>query len=123
GGPGRHGPADQLTQLTWPATKWAYGEPDLIIKVPPQQIPATGVLNYIRVVVPIEGLEKDRWVRASQYVAGDRTVLHHTLTAVIPPGAPTDVRAFASAGDPNEARITAYIPGAQPVIEPANTGG
>jgi hypothetical protein len=113
---------DPLTQLKWPATKWALGEPDLIVKVPPQKIPATGVLDYIRVVVPIEGLDRDRWVRASQYVAGDRTVLHHTLNALVPPGTQNG-RAFLSAGDPNAARITAYIPGAQPQIEPPNTGG
>lgn len=117
------GETDPLTQLQWPATKWAYGEPDLIIKVPPQQVPTTGVLDYIRVVVPIEGLDRDRWVRASQYVAGDRTVLHHTLNNLVPPGAPSDSRSFLGGNDPNAARITAYIPGAQPQMEPPNTGG
>jgi hypothetical protein len=119
------GGADPLMALTWPDSKWGLpelGEPDLIVKVPPQKIPATGVLDYIRVVVPIE-LDRDRYVRASQYVAGDRTVLHHTLNALIPPGQPADARAFLGGGDPNEARITAYIPGAQPQVEPANTGG
>jgi hypothetical protein len=114
---------DPLAELTWPKTKWAYGEPDLVIKVPKQTIPAQGVLDYIRVVVPIEGLDRDRYVRASQYVAGDRSVLHHTLNALIPPGKPVDGRAFLGGGDPNEARITAYIPGAQPQEEPVNTGG
>ncbi len=114
---------DPLTQLQWPATKWAFGEPDLVIKVPQQQIPATGVLDYRRVMVPIEGLDRDRWVRASQYVAGDRTVLHHTLNSLIPPGAPKDSRSFLGNSDPNAARITAYIPGAQPQQEPPNTGG
>lgn len=118
----KDGAADPLTQLQWPATKWAFGEPDLIIKVPPQQIPETGVLDYIRVIVPIEGLDRDRYVRASQYIAGDRTVLHHTLNNLIPPGAPKDSRSFLG-GDPNAARITAYIPGAQPQQEPPNTGG
>jgi hypothetical protein len=117
------GQEDPLTQLRWPATKWAYGEPDLIIKVPPQQIPATGVLDYIRVTVPIEGMDRDRWVRASQYIAGDRTVLHHTLNNLIPPGASKESKSFLGASDPNAARITAYIPGAQPQHEPPNTGG
>src|SRR5262249_497 len=114
---------DPLTQLTWPATKWAYGEPDLIVKVPPQQIPATGVLDYIRVVVPIEGLDRDRYVRASQYIPGDRTVLHHTLTQLSPPDPPKNFRIGFASADPNAARITAYIPGAQPQEEPPNTGG
>jgi len=114
---------DPLTQLSWPKSKWdpKLGEPDLIVKVPPQKIPATGVLDYIRVVVPIEGLDRPRWVRASQYVAGDRTVLHHTLNDLIQPGATGG--GFLGRRDFNAARITAYIPGAEPQIEPPNTGG
>jgi len=116
----KDGDVDPLAQLKWPETKWAFGEPDLIIKVPPQEIPATGVLDYIRVVVPIE-IDRDRWVRASQYVPGDRTVLHHTLNDLIWPG--ERPAGFLAAGNPNKARITAYIPGAQPQMEPPNTGG
>ncbi len=116
----KDGEVDPLAQLQWPDTKWAFGEPDLIVKVPPQEIPATGVLDYIRVVVPIE-LDRDRWVRASQYVAGDRTVLHHTLNDLVWPGERGG--AFLGGGNPNKARITAYIPGAQPQHEPENTGG
>jgi hypothetical protein len=123
GGAEKDGDIDPLAQLQWPQTKWAFGEPDLIVKVPPQQIPATGVLDYIRVIVPIEGLDRDRYVKASQYVAGDRTVLHHTLNALVPPGAPQNARSFLGNTDPNAARITAYIPGAQPQVEPPNTGG
>ncbi len=116
------GSVDPLAQLTWPESKWEFGEPDLIVKVPPQTIPATGVLDYITVVVPFEGLERDRWVRASQYLAGDRTVLHHTLNAVMQPGE-TRPRGFLGEIDPNLAYITPYIPGAEPHVEPANTGG
>jgi hypothetical protein len=116
----KDGDADPLANLQWPETKWAYGEPDLIVKVPQQTIPATGVLDYITVAVPIE-LEKDRWVKATQYVAGDRTVLHHTLNALAGPG--ERPRNFLGGGDPNAARITAYIPGAGPLREPENTGG
>lgn len=119
----KDGDNDPLAELTWPATEWAYGEPDLIINVPRQEIPATGVLDYINVVVPIEGLDRDRWVKASQYMAGDHTVLHHTLNALIPPGVRPSRGAFLGGGDPNQARITAYIPGAQPQHEPPNTGG
>lgn len=117
----KDGDIDPLAELTWPATKWALGEPDLIVKVPPQSIPATGILDYITVEVPIE-LDRDRWVRASQYIPGDRTVLHHTLNDLVPPGA-TGRRGFLGGGDPNQANITAYIPGAEPAIEPPNTGG
>lgn len=117
-----NGMSDPLAELVWPDSKWEFGEPDLIVKLPPQTIPATGVLDYITVVVPFEGLERDRWVRASQYLAGDRTVLHHTLNAVMQPGE-TRPRGFLGEIDPNLAYITPYIPGAEPHVEPANTGG
>lgn len=116
----KDGNNDPLAQLTWPETKWEFGEPDLIVKVPPQSIPATGVLDYITVAVPL-GLTEDRWVKASQYIAGDRTVLHHTLNALLGPG--ERPRSFLGGGDPNAARITPYIPGAEPLMEPENTGG
>lgn len=116
------GDADPLAALEWPETEWAFGEPDLIVNVPPQSIPATGVLDYINVVVPFEGLTEDRWVRASQYIAGDRTVLHHTLNSILPPGS-DGRRSFLGGGNPDEPTITAYIPGAEPYHEPENTGG
>jgi len=113
---------DPLAQLTWPDSVWMFDtEPDLIIEVPEQTIPPTGVIDYINVVVPIE-IDRDRWVRASQYVAGDPRVLHHTLNFLIPPGA--DPRnSFTATPDPNAAYIQAYVPGASPHVEPENTGG
>ncbi|MEZ5489388.1 MAG: hypothetical protein R3F50_03605 [Gammaproteobacteria bacterium] len=118
----KDGDVDPLAELTWSESKWAFGEPDYIIKVPPQSIPATGVLDYINVVVPIE-TDRDYWVRGSQYVAGDRTVLHHTLNNLIPPDAANRRRGFLGGGDPDAANITAYIPGAEPEWMPENTGG
>ncbi len=119
----KDGDTDPLAALTWPESKWAFGEPDLIVKVPPQEIPATGVLDYVTVMVPFTGLDRDRWVRASQYIAGDRTVLHHTLNAVIGPGERPTAGAFLGATDPHGAFITPYIPGAEPHMEAPNTGG
>ena len=39
----KDGATDPLALLTWPESEWAFGEPDLIIKIPPQAVPATGV--------------------------------------------------------------------------------
>ena len=117
----RDGDTDPLAELTWPTSKWAFGEPDYIIKVPPQSIPATGVLDYIHVAVPID-IEKDRWVRGSQYVAGYRTVLHYTLNSLVEPGA-SRRGGFLGGSSPDQANITAYIPGAEPRLNPPNTGG
>ncbi len=118
--------ADPLAALTWPDTKWAFAtEPDYIIKVPPQSVPATGVLDYRTVVVPID-IDSDKWVRGSQYVAGDRTVLHHTLNSIVPPDDGTGNRrrgGFLGGGNPDDPGISAYIPGATPIMNPPNTGG
>jgi peroxiredoxin len=79
---------DPLTALTWPETKWSLagqiGEPDLIVKVPPQAIPATGVLDYRDIPLDL-GLTEDRWVRASEVAPDKKEVLHHIITTVVPP--------------------------------------
>ena len=117
----RDGTTDPLAHLFWPESEWAFGEPDLIIDIPPQEIPATGVLDYYNVMVDVD-LEEDRWVRASQYVPGDRSVLHHTLHSIIPPGA-TRGGSLLGGDDQDRPGIAPYIPGQAPRMEPPNTGG
>ena len=111
---------DPLAQLSWPESEWAFGEPDYIIEIPPQEVPATGILDYYNATVAID-IDEDRWVRASQYIPGDRTVLHHTLHSIIPPGATTGGSLLG--GDPDRPGIAPYIPGQSPREEPPNTGG
>ena len=120
----RDGAEDPLADLTWPETKWAFGEPDAIIKVPPQEIPATGAIPYRYVTAAID-IDEDRWVRASQYIAGDRGVLHHALHTVIPPEAAGQNMGFGGGLFPtgDDPDIVAYVPGAEPRIQTPNTGG
>ncbi len=74
---------DPLADLTWPETKWSLGEPDLIVEIDPQTIPATGVLDILD--YPIElNLEKDVWIRGSEIAPGDPRVVHHVITTVVP---------------------------------------
>lgn len=75
---------DPLARLTWPDSKWSHGEPDLIVAIPPQTVPATGIVDYMDIVVDLN-LDKDVWVRGSEIIAGAPSVLHHILTGVIPP--------------------------------------
>ncbi|MFK7864813.1 MAG: redoxin domain-containing protein [Pseudohongiellaceae bacterium] len=116
----KDGDEDPLTQLTWPESEWAFGEPDYIITVPTQQVPATGVLDYRDVAVKID-IPTDRYLRGSQYIAGDPTVLHHTINRLDFPGESRG--GFLGSNDPDKASITPYIPGADPVWNPDNTGG
>jgi mono/diheme cytochrome c family protein len=83
--------ADPLAQLTWPDSKWSNGEPDLVVQIEPQTIPATGIVDYMNIPVDLE-LEKDVWVRGSEVVPGDPTVVHHVITSVVPPEGMRDQR-------------------------------
>ena len=116
----KDGSIDPLTELVWPETEWAFGEPDYIVEIPEQSIPATGVLDYYNVMVELD-LEEDRWVRASQYIPGDHTVLHHTLHSLIAPGQTRGGSLLG--GEPDRPNIAPYIPGQAPRMEPPNTGG
>lgn len=119
----KDGAADPLAMIEWPPTEWAFGEPDYIIEIPAQSVPATGVLDYRYEFIPINLGGQDRYVRASQYMPGDRTVLHHTLNALFGPGERPSGRGFTAPANPNVAHITPYIPGAAPSVEEPNTGG
>ena len=87
------GDVDPLVGLQWPETKWVVseelGEPDLIVKIPPQAVPATGVLDYRDIPIDL-GLTEDRWVRASEVSPDKKEVLHHIITTVIPPEGAAD---------------------------------
>ncbi|MEX0737765.1 MAG: hypothetical protein WD071_00325 [Pseudohongiella sp.] len=75
---------DPLTELVWSDTKWKMGTPDLIVKVPAQTIPATGVVDYMDIPIDL-GLTEDRWVKGSEVAPGSPEVLHHIITTVVPP--------------------------------------
>ncbi|MEJ2088887.1 MAG: hypothetical protein P8Y69_10530, partial [Gammaproteobacteria bacterium] len=78
------GERDPLAELTFANPRFTLGEPDLVYRIPPQAIPATGVLDYRYVPVPLN-LDRDVWVRAMEFVPGDRQVLHHVIAYVSSP--------------------------------------
>jgi peroxiredoxin len=69
---------DPLMEIVHTQVKWMNGEPDIIIDIPEQRIPATGVQDYRNVMIPLE-LDEDIWVKAVEFEAGDTTVLHHII--------------------------------------------
>jgi peroxiredoxin len=120
----KDGDSDPLTELTWSTSKWTLGdEPDYIIKVPAQPVPATGVLDYRDVAVTIDLGGKDRWLRGSEYIPGDPTVLHHTINALNYPEEIGQRLGALGSNNPDKASITAYIPGGTAAFNPPNTGG
>jgi len=90
----------------WP--KWELGEPDLIVELPPFTTPATGTIPYQNITLA-NPLDRDVWVRAVDFLPGQRAVLHHII---------------ASAGGETRGNISLnnYVPGAQPLQVPKDNG-
>lgn len=65
-------------------SSWLYGEPDYIVTGPENEVPSTGVMDYIYDEVELP-FDEDKWLRAVQYKAGDESVLHHLMTFVTAP--------------------------------------
>jgi len=58
---------------------WQLGKPDLIVKMPKSfRVPAEGPDVYRHFGLPV-GLPEDKWIRAIEFRAGARTVVHHAL--------------------------------------------
>lgn len=72
--------ADLLEALKVPVQPdWPLGAPDLVLRLPaPQQIPATGVLDYRHIEVVATNVN-EAWVRAVYVRPGNRKVLHHII--------------------------------------------
>ncbi len=118
GAPGDNAP-DPLTELEFEDTTFSMGEPDIVLKVPAQAIPATGVLDYRYVPVPMN-LDEDIWLRAVEYVPGDRQVLHHIITYL---SSPADRTATSESDDGSLGdSIGGFAPGRQPDIWRDNSG-
>jgi hypothetical protein len=110
---------DPLTALTFDDRKFTLGEPDMILKVPAQSIPATGIVDYRYIPVEVN-LDKDIWVRAAEFVPGDRQVLHHVIAYLASPADKT-VRGRAD-GSAQGTSIGGFAPGRQPDEFKDNSG-
>ena len=100
-------------QKTWP--QWALGEPDVILELSAFNVPATGVIPYqeARIKNPIG---RDVWLKAIDYLPGERAVVHHILGYSMPPvAADAQRRSIGS-------YIGGYVPGTAPFRLPENTG-
>jgi hypothetical protein len=117
GAPRGKGP-DPLADLhkTW--SEWAFGKPDMVIEVPAYDVPATGIVDYQRYVVP-NTLGRDVWVRATDVIPGERTVVHHVIIGVYDPKIADERMRMIKASSPS---LGAYVPGNGPTMYPQDTG-
>lgn len=103
--------ADPLVGKVIENPRFTLGEPDIVYKVPPQSIPATGVLEYR--FVPVElNLDNDVWISAVEFVPGDSKVLHHVIAYLSSPADKSGRRK--DEGSDREESIGGFAPGRQP---------
>jgi peroxiredoxin len=101
------------------AVEWPLGKPDLIVDVPPQQIPATGVVPYRRCEVAVD-IPADAWVGGYDLHPSDRRVMHHGFAFIVHPGETVDARKPQFTG--LDGFFAKYVPGGPPDLLPAGTG-
>ena len=115
---------DPLTQVEAPSSEWIYNgsEPDYIVDVPSFTVPATGVIDYIDSVIPLE-FGEEKWVKAVQFIPGDKRVLHHLLSYVVADTEKNEGMLDEAVNDPRREFLEGYAPGKEYATEfPAGTG-
>ena len=106
---------DPLTNAVPAAVAWTLGQPDFVVALPkPQEIPATGTLNYRYLDSEFE-MPRDAWLRAAVCRPGNARVVHHIIVRVRYPEGYKDA--------PPEAYLfTTWVPGLAQAEFPADTG-
>src|SRR5690554_4931924 len=115
---------DPLAEITPPASEWTYDgtAPDVVVDVLPFSVPATGVIDYINSVIPLE-FGEEKWVQAVQFIPGDKRVLHHLLSYVVADDDNNEGMIDEADNDPRREFLEGYAPGKEYATEfPANTG-
>ncbi len=114
GAPRGDGP-DPLAERKHPTSVWQLGEPDIVVDIPPYDVPATGVVpyQYQEVANPFD---RDVWVRAVEYLPGSRQALHHVITTIEMPD-PRARNGYRTVGS-----LGGYVPGTQDEACPPDTG-
>jgi hypothetical protein len=65
---------------------WSIPKPDIVFEFPQAfQIPASGTIEYQKVVVPT-GFTEDKWVQFAEARPGDRAHVHHMILYIREPG-------------------------------------
>jgi mono/diheme cytochrome c family protein len=120
------GDRDPLTETVYSTSEWVHGEPDMIVYVPAQEIPAgPSAIPYRYVGVDL-GLTEDKWLRGSEFLPSEPTVMHHMLNSVSVPGERNGNILGTQGGgqeEMNYASVSAYVPGGDPEFYDENTGG
>jgi thiol-disulfide isomerase/thioredoxin len=108
--------ADPLAAVKRVAPEWPLGKPDLIVDIPAYTVPASGVVDYQYPVVK-NPLTEGRWVKASTAKVGERRVVHHILSGIIPEGKTRDEMNGSVSGI-----VGGYTVGMESIVQPKGIG-
>lgn len=116
GAPRGDGPDALAQRRAQTVPEWPLGEPDLVIDIPEQQIPAAGAIDYRYVEIPLP-FDRDVWVRAVHLKPSNRAVMHHAFALVKLPAQP-------GAPEPNGVNsfFATYAPGLNVEPFPGDSG-
>jgi hypothetical protein len=65
---------------------WNISKPDLVLEMPAEfSVPASGTIEYQYILMP-NAFKEDTWVQAAEVRPGARSVVHHVIAWVRPPG-------------------------------------
>ena len=93
---------------------WPLGEPDLIVDVPPFEVPASGVVAYQNYELEAD-ITEAIWVRGIDVSPGDTSAVHHVLVGTNPPNSTSRSGVFNN-------YLGGYAPGVAGDFMPENTG-
>lgn len=95
--------------------EWPMGRPDFVLRLPkPEQIPATGVLEYRHIALPAPSTN-EIWLSGADVRPGNARVVHHAILYAQWPGCPDD-------GSGNGVHVFGWAPGANPASYPEGVG-
>ncbi|QDV34344.1 redoxin domain-containing protein [Tautonia plasticadhaerens] len=105
-------PGDLPAPIDYPEG-WTIGEPDLVVEMPrPYTIKAEGAEPYQHFRIPLD-FEEDVWVQAAEARPTDRSVVHHIIAYIVPPGGDHEGR--------DRIHLCGYAPGEMPSVYPPGT--
>lgn len=93
---------------------WNISKPDIVFAMDRKafRVPAEGTLGYKHFLVKT-GFQRDMWIKAAECRPGNRSVVHHIIVFIKPPGKKLEAELLRGNGF-----LTATAPGAKPLIMP-----
>ena len=113
--------ADPLEEPAGTPGTWPLGTPDLVLRIPRQNIPASGTVPYAYLFVT-NTLPTNTWIRAAAVRPGNAAVVHHALIFQVTPGNVLQMLAQVQEIQGGLAGyFAAYVPGMKQAFYPPDT--